>query len=143
MAGIENLTPFTKGDNRAALASSKGLAVRRRKAEQKAVLRDAFIEILNGKMTVPDVMRNGAAMIGLRLGKKEKFGKVLMAKLTQDSLKKSNWKAVVELAKLAGITFDQSPEGLGGEDNPINVANSVKVAPSRVKEISEILEEEC
>ena len=143
MAGIDNLTPFTKGDKRAVEASSKGVEARRRKAERKAVLRDAFIEILNGKMAVPDVMREGAEMIGIRLGKKEKLGKVLMAKLTQDSLKKSNWKAVVELAKMAGITFDQSPEGLGGEENPINVANAVKVATSRVKEISDMLEDEC
>lgn len=143
MAGIDNLTPFKKGEKRTIEAASKGAQARTRSLERRAVLRDAFIEILNGKMAVPDVMREGAEMIGIRLGKREKLGKVLMAKLTQDSLKKSNWKAVVELAKMAGITFDQSPEGLGGEANPINVANAVKVAPGRVKEISDMLEEEC
>ncbi|MCF0225657.1 MAG: hypothetical protein HUK20_15430 [Fibrobacter sp.] len=101
------------------------------------------MEILNGKMDVSEVLRDGASMMGTRLGKRESFGKILMLTITQDALKKKNWKAIVELAKLAGVTFDQSPEGLGGEENPINVSNAVNVSPDRVRQISAMLEDEC
>ena len=110
--------------------------------QKRNILINAGREILNSKMDVSDKVKQAAAMIGYKLGRKATFGEVAYLTMMQKALKDGNYKAFTELAKLSGLHFDQSPDALGGADNPINVSQTV-VAPEQVKQISEELEGDC
>ena len=62
--------------------------------------------------------------------------------MLNNALKDCNYKAFTELARLSGLHFDQSPEAIGGADNPVHV-QAVAVSPEQVKAISEELEDNC
>lgn len=66
-----------------------------------------------------------------------------LAKMRRKAISTNNVRGYIELLKAVGFHFDQSPEALGGADNPINIAKKVAVAPEQVKEISEELEGCC
>ena len=66
-----------------------------------------------------------------------------LAKMRKKAIATSNVRGYVELLKTVGFHFDQSPEALGGVDNPINVAQKTTIAPEQVKEISSELEGGC
>lgn len=142
MPNPENLQPIRTSEEgrRLQLKSAKK---RKENREKRMILRDSIIEVLNGTMEVSEAIRQGAGMFGTKLGKKETFGKVATLTILQDVVKKKNWKALAELAKLAGMTHDQSSEALGGSDNPVNISQTTKISAARVKEISEELENEC
>ena len=65
-----------------------------------------------------------------------------LAKMRNKAISTNNVRGYVELLKTVGFHFDQSPEALGGADNPLNVQQTV-VSPKQVKEISSELEEGC
>ena len=65
-----------------------------------------------------------------------------LAKMRNKAIETNNVRGYVELLKAVGFHFDQSPEALGGADNPLNVQQTV-VSPKQVKEISSELEEGC
>ena len=66
-----------------------------------------------------------------------------LAKMRQKAISTNNVRGYVELLKTVGFHFDQSPEALGGVDNPINVSQKTTVAPEQVKAISDALEGGC
>lgn len=138
---LDNLNPITVDNARDYQARSA--RKRHENCVRRNILKDSIIEILNGKMDIPQVMREQAESLGIKFKAKDKFGKFLMATLIQDGLKKKNIKGIVALAQMAGMTHDQSDEGLGGADNPINTVQSVSMDPSRVREIYEELDKEC
>lgn len=99
-------------------------------------------DIMNSKMDVSEEIQQAAARIGYKMGRKATFGEVAFLQMVNKALKDGNCKAFVELLKVSGMHFDQSPEALGGADNPVHV-QAVAVAPEQVKEISEALEGDC
>ena len=119
-----------------------GVQKRIENQQKRNILINAGREILNSKMDVNDKVKAAAAMIGYKLGRKATFGEVAYLTMIQKALKDGNYKAFTELAKLSGLHFDQSPDALGGVDNPINVSQTV-VAPEQVKAISDELEGGC
>ena len=110
--------------------------------QKRNVLIMAGREMLNSKMPVSDKVRAAAKMIGYKIGRKATFGEVAYLTMLNKALKDGNYKAFTELARLSGLHFDQSPEAIGGKDNPIHV-EAATVAPEQVKEISEALEGDC
>ena len=136
----KNLRHFTSEN--AAKFQAMGVQKRLENQQKRNVLIDAGREILNSKMDVNDKVKAAAAMIGYKLGRKATFGEVAYLTMMQKALKDGNYKAFTELAKLSGMHFDQSPDALGGADNPVHV-QAVAVAPEQVKAISEELEDNC
>lgn len=140
----ENLNPIVKGTGRAQELQILSAKKKRQNAEKRRVLISAVQQVFCSKKTVDQGLRTIVEQsFGIKLGKTAPVGLIAVTRLMTKALKDGNYKAVVELAKLGGMHFDQSPEGLGGTENPINVASAVKVAPDRVKQISEMLENEC
>lgn len=100
-------------------------------------------DILTSKTDVTAEDKEKGAFVGYKFGKKATVGEKAFVDMLWKAKKDGNYKAYVELCKMSGMHFDQSPEALGGSDNPINVAKKVAVAPEQVKEISEELEGCC
>lgn len=121
------------------------LAVQARYENQRKrnVLIMAGREMLNSKMPVSDKVRAAAKMIGYKIGRKATFGEVAYLTMLNKALKDGNYKAFTELARLSGLHFDQSPEALGGTENPVNVVQTTTIAPEQVKAISDALEGGC
>ena len=119
-----------------------GLKVRRENAEKRNLLIERGREILNSKMDVTEDDKELAKLIGYKLGKKAPFGEVAFIRMFNAALVQGNYKAFVELGRMIGMHFDQSPEALGGSENPLNV-QAVAIAPKQVKDISEALEDNC
>ena len=141
MPNIENLKPRITKENAQAMQK---LSVKKRleNIQKRHLLIDAGREIFNSKMDVSEKVRQNAAQLGYKLGKKGTFGEIAMLTMIQKAIKDGNSKAFIQLAQLSGMHFDQSPEALGGKDNPIHV-EAIAVAPEQVKEISEALEGDC
>lgn len=99
-------------------------------------------DIMNSKMDVSEAVKQAAAKIGYKLGRKATFGEVAFLQMINKALKDGNCKAFVELLKVSGMHFDQSPEALGGSNNPINV-QATAVPPEQVRVISDELEGGC
>lgn len=131
---------FTKENAQA--MRERGLKVRRENAEKRNLLIERGREILNSKMDVTEDDKELAKLIGYKLGKKAPFGEVAFIRMFNAALVQGNYKAFVELGRMIGMHFDQSPEALGSKDNPIHV-EAATVAPEQVKEISEALEGDC
>lgn len=100
-------------------------------------------DILTSKADVTDDDRMKAAFVGYKYGKKAAVGEKAFIDMLYQAKLDGNYKAFVELCKISGMHFDQSPEALGGVDNPINVAQKTTIAPEQVKEISSELEGDC
>lgn len=137
----ENLSPCTPENARE--RQLKGAAARSRNKQDRMIVVKAIREVLNGKMSVPDVVRDNFAKIGYKIGRTDTFAKVSIAKMMVKAFKNEDYKAFIELAKFAGMSFEHSPEALGGAENPINISQVTKISAERVKEISRELEEEC
>lgn len=137
----ENLVPCTPENARE--RQRLGVAVRKKNRQDRMVVVNAIREVLNGQMAVPDVVRENFAKIGYKIGKKDTFARVSIAKMMIKAFKNEDYKAMLELAKFAGMSFAESPEALGGADNPINISQTTKISPARVKEIAQSLEDEC
>lgn len=141
MSSLDNLRPRITKDNARELQE---LSVKKRleNAQKRRLLINAGREIFNSKMDVSEKVRQNAAQLGYKLGRKGTFGEIAMLTMIQKAIKDGNSKAFVQLAQLAGMHFDQSPEALGSKENPIHV-EAATVAPEQVKEISEALEGDC
>lgn len=100
-------------------------------------------DILVQKKKVSEEDREKAKYVGVKLGKNATVAETVFVSMLADAKKRGDNKAFVELLKVAGMHFDQSPEALGGTENPINVAQKMAIAPEQVKEISEELEGNC
>lgn len=120
-----------------------GVKKRLENQQKRNLLIHAGREIFNAKMDVTDKIKAAAKLIGYKVGRKATFGEVAYLTMMHKALKDGNYKAFTELARLSGMHFDQSPEALGGVENPINVAQTTTVAPEQVKAISEELEGGC
>lgn len=136
----QNLKPFTKENARA--MQKLGAAKKRENALRKNLFIEAGRNIFNSKMDVSEKVRQNAAQLGYKLGRKGTFGEIALLTMIQKALKDGNNKAFIELARLVGMHFDQSAEALGSKENPIHV-EATAVAPEQVKEISEALEGDC
>lgn len=141
MPNAENLVPLTS--EKAREIQKIGARKRHENAQDRMVVVKAIREIMNGKMDVPEVFRENSVKIGMKLGKKDSFARVSLAKMMLKAFKNEDYRAFMELAKFAGMSFEQSPEALGGSENPINISQVAKISAERVKEISRELEEEC
>lgn len=141
MPNPENLRTPTSEEARAMQA--KGVKKRKENQERKKVLINAIRGVLNGKMSVNDSVKEGAAAIGYKIGSKASFGEIAVLKLFQKALKNGDYKAFIELGKMAGLHFDQSEEGRGGTENPLNIAQTTTLQPESIKKISEALEDIC
>ena len=100
-------------------------------------------DILTSKADVTDDDWMKAAFVGYKYGKKATVGEKAFIDMLYKAKLDGNYRAFVELCKMSGMHFDQSPEALGGVDNPINVAQKTTIAPEQVKEISSELEGGC
>lgn len=100
-------------------------------------------DILTSKADVTDDDRMKASFVGYKYGKKATVGEKAFIDMLYQAKLDGNYKAFVELCKMSGMHFDQSPEAIGGVDNPINVAQKTTIAPEQVKEISSELEGGC
>lgn len=136
----QNLRPFTK-ENASAM-QKLGAAKRRENARKKNLFIEVGRNIFNSKMDVSEKVRQNAAQLGYKLGRKGTFGEIALLTMIQKALKDGNNKAFIELARLTGMHFDQSQEALGSRENPIHV-EATAVAPEQVKAISEELEGGC
>ena len=136
----QNLRPFTREN--AAEMQKLGVKKRLENAKKKNLFIEVGRNIFNSKMDVSEKVRQNAAALGYKLGRKGSFGEIALLTMIQKALKDGNNKAFIELAKLAGMHFDQSPEALGGADNPVHV-QATAVAPEQIKAISEELEDGC
>ena len=136
----QNLRPFTK-ENASAM-QKLGAAKRRENARKKNLFIEVGRNIFNSKMDVSEKVRQNAAQLGYKLGRKGTFGEIALLTMIQKALKDGNNKAFIELARLTGMHFDQSQEALGSKENPIHV-EAAAVAPEQVKAISEELEGGC
>lgn len=136
----QNLRPFTK-ENASAM-QKLGAAKRRENARKKNLFIEVGRNIFNSKMDVSEKVRQNAAQLGYKLGRKGTFGEIALLTMIQKALKDGNNKAFIELARLTGMHFDQSQEALGSRENPIHV-EATAVAPEQVKAISEELEGSC
>lgn len=136
----QNLRPFTK-ENASAM-QKLGAAKRRENARKKNLFIEVGRNIFNSKMDVSEKVRQNAAQLGYKLGRKGTFGEIALLTMIQKAIKDGNNKAFIELARLTGMHFDQSQEALGSRENPIHV-EATAVAPEQVKAISEELEGGC
>lgn len=136
----QNLRPFTKENARD--MQKLGAAKRRENAKKKNLFIEVGRNIFNSKMDVSEKVRQNAAALGYKLGRKGSFGEIALLTMIQKALKDGNNKAFIELARLTGMHFDQSDEALGSADNPIHI-EATAVAPEQVKAISEELEGGC
>ena len=141
MPNAENLVPITP--EKAREFQLKSAAARTRNCQDRMIVVKAIREVLNGKMAVPDVVRENFAKIGYKIGRKDSFARVSIAKMMIKAFKNEDYKALLELAKFAGMSFAESPEALGGSENPINISQTTRISPARVKEIAKSLEDEC
>lgn len=121
----------------------KGARARRRNFEKKHLLIEVIRDVMCGKMEVPDNLRNLGTYMGRKFGKTAIFGEVALTALFAKAVQRGDSRAFLELAKFAGMSYDQSAEGLGGENNPINVAQTTTISPERIKFINNMLENEC
>jgi len=141
---VQNLKSFTKDDpERAATMQARAIEKRKLNQKRRSLVIECGRDILNSKMDVPDRMKAAAKVVGYRLGRKATFGEVAFLTIIQKALKEGNYKAFIEMCRLSGMHFDQSPEALGGERNPINVQQNTTISPENVKRISEALEGGC
>ena len=141
---VENLKSFSKDDPGLASAmQAKSVEARKRNAKRRNLIIECGRDILNARMDVSDKKQLAAKVVGYRLGRKATFGEIAFLTIMQKALKDGNYKAFVEMCRLSGMHFDQSPEALGGEKNPFNVQQNTTIAPENVRRISEALEDGC
>lgn len=79
--------------------------------------------------------------MGLHPKSREEFFTVAVASLLGTVIKKGNVNGFVELVKLAGCHPSQSPDALGGENNPVAIKHSIDM--KCVKAINDELERLC
>lgn len=141
---VQNLKSFTKDDpERAATMQARAIEKRKLNQKRRSLVIECGRDILNSKMDVSDRMKAAAKVVGYRIGRKATIGEVAFLTIIQKALKDGNYKAFIEMCRLSGMHFDQSPEALGGERNPINVQQNTTISPENVKRISEALEGGC
>lgn len=133
------ITPETANKMR-----EKGVEAKKEKKTRERAFK-LFGNYLLGKKTVS---RHDLEELGDDTGdfkENRKAVRVLLdlAKMRQKAISTNNVRGYVELLKTVGFHFDQSPEALGGVDNPINVSQKTTIAPDQVKKISEALEGDC
>lgn len=141
---VQNLKSFSKDDpERAAAMQARAIEKRKLNQKRRSLVIECGRDILNSKMDVPDRMKAAAKVVGYRLGRKATIGEVAFLTIIQKALKDGNYKAFIEMCRLSGMHFDQSPEALGSERNPISVQQNTTISPENVKRISEALEGGC
>jgi hypothetical protein len=121
----------------------KGLVVRRDNID-RSLARKEFGKLLLGKKKISkkDLQELGDDVDGFKVGKKVQRYMLDLAKIREKAIETGNVRGYIELMKMLGWHFDQSPEALGGSENPLNV-QAVAIAPKQVKDISEALEDNC
>lgn len=132
--------PFTKEN--AALMQKRAVAKRLENNERRFTLMRSTRDQLTAIKKPDDEDRTNAEFIGVKLGKKPTVGDTLIIGFLAHLKRIGDVRGFMEVLKMSGMTFDQSPEALGSKDNPIHV-EAATVAPEQVKEISEALEENC
>ena len=132
--------PFTKEN--AALMQKRAVAKRLENNERRFTLMRSTRDQLTAIKKPDDEDRANAEFIGVKLGKKPTVGDTLIIGFLAHLKRIGDVRGFMEVLKMSGMTFDQSPEALGSKDNPIHV-EAATVAPEQVKEIAEALEGNC
>lgn len=132
--------PFTKEN--AALMQQRAVAKRLENNERRFTLMRSTRDQLTAIKKPDDEDRANAEFIGVKLGKKPTVGDTLIIGFLAHLKRIGDVRGFMEVLKMSGMTFDQSPEALGGSENPLNV-QAVAIAPKQVKDISEALEDNC
>lgn len=142
MGKIDNLKPFTS--KTATMFQKKALEARKEKNQRNKAYK-MFAKYLLGKKTVTKQDLEELEGDSEDFKENRKATRVLLdlAKMRKKAIDTSNVRGYVELLKTVGFHFDQSPEALGGAENPINVAQKTTIAPEQVKKISSELEGCC
>lgn len=142
MGKIDNLKPFTS--KTANKFQKKAVEARKEKIQRDKAYK-MFAKYLLGKKTVTKQDIEELEGDSEEFKENRKATRVLLdlAKMRKKAIATSNVRGYVELLKTVGFHFDQSPEALGGADNPINVSQKTTIAPEQVKKISEALEDNC
>lgn len=133
------ITPETANKMR-----EKGIEAKREKKTRDRAFK-LFGNYLLGKKTVS---RHDIEELGDDSGEFKENRKAVrvlldLAKMRNKAIETNNVRGYVELLKAVGFHFDQSPEALGGAENPINVAQKTTIAPEQVKKIASELEGCC
>ena len=135
--------PFFNKEN-ANRMREKGVEAKKDKKQRDKAFK-LFANYLLGKKTVSkkDIDELGDDSGEFKENRKAVRVLLDLAKMRNKAIDTNNVRGYIELLKAAGLHFDQSPEALGGVDNPINVAQKTTIAPEQVKEISSELEGGC
>lgn len=133
------ITPETANKMR-----EKGLEAKKEKKTRERAFK-LFGNYLLGKKTVShqDIEELGDDTGDFKENRKAVRVLLDLAKMRNKAISTNNVRGYVELLKTVGFHFDQSPEAIGGADNPINVSQKTTIAPEQVKKISEDLEGGC
>lgn len=126
----------------AAMMQQKAVAKRLENNEKRFVLMRSTRDQLTAIKKPDEDDKANAEYIGIKLGRKPTVGDTLIIGFLAHLKRIGDVRGFMEVLKMSGMTFDQSPEALGGADNPVHV-QAVAIAPKQVKEISEALEGHC
>ena len=132
-----NITKENARDNQ-----KKSIEKRLENNEKRFFLQRATRDKLTEKKKPDEEDLANAKYVGVKLGKNPTVGDTVIVAMLAQLKRTGDVRGFVELLKMSGMHFDQSPEALGGADNPLNVQQTV-VSPKQVKEISSELEEGC
>lgn len=131
---------FTKEN--AAEMQKKGVEKRLANNEKRFALMRSTREQLTAIKKPDEKDLQDAEYVGVKLGKKPSVGETLIVGFLAHLKRIGDVRGFMELLKMSGMTFDQSPESIGSKENPIHV-EATAVAPEQVKAISEELEGGC
>lgn len=119
----------------------KSHEIRKRNSKDAKTAAMLVKKILFSKTEVNSTASTVLKSMGLHQKKREEFFTIAVASLLGTTIKKGNVNGFVELVKLAGCHPSQSPDALGGENNPVSVRHSI--AMGCIKSINEELERLC
>lgn len=141
----KDIEKFQFDSERARAAQRIGARRRSENCEKRDMLYRLFQKRLfsSKRVSENDLLELGDDTDGYAAGKRAVRALLDLDILREKAKKTGNVRGYIELLKFAGVHFDQGDEAIGSKDNPVNVAQATTITASRVKEISDALEEEC
>ena len=82
-----------------------------------------------------------AKYVGVKLGKNPTVGETVIVAMLAQLKRTGDVRGFVELLKMSGMHFDQSPESKGGSDNPFNIKTVGKPSAEECAEMMRQAEE--
>lgn len=127
------ITPETANKMR-----EKGIDAKREKKTRDRAFK-LFGNYLLGKKTVSkhDIEELGDDTGDFKENRKAVRVLLDLAKMRNKAISTNNVRGYVELLKTVGFHFDQSPEALGGSNNPINLNNRIGPPTDELKKAME------